>query len=108
MKPKTIELNIGQIKSVADFHETMKNTFGFPDFYGKNIHALIDCLSSLRFPEDAMSLLFLEEDEYLLMEIKGYLLANEQVKDQLVFAVGFVNHRQFLKGRQLSIVISIS
>ncbi|EMH4164457.1 barstar family protein [Pluralibacter gergoviae] len=37
-----------------DFHNEMKILFGFHDFYGKNTHALIDCLTSLRYPEDGM------------------------------------------------------
>ena len=31
-----------------NFHLKMSESFGFPDFYGKNLAALIDCLSDLR------------------------------------------------------------
>lgn len=35
-----------------NFHQKMAETFGFPDFYGKNLAALIDCLSDLRVYDD--------------------------------------------------------
>ncbi len=32
-------------------HDYLKEAFGFPDYYGKNLDALYDCLSDLRNTE---------------------------------------------------------
>lgn len=47
-------------------HEYLKKEFGFPDFYGANVNALIDCWTSLRFPEDGMVEITIEDNEVII------------------------------------------
>ena len=49
------------------FHALSKAAFGFPDFYGNNLDAWIDCLSYLR-DDDAMSSFRLQPDEVLTID----------------------------------------
>ena len=37
------------------FHAVFAEAFGFPAFYGRNMNAWIDCMSSLDSPEDGMT-----------------------------------------------------
>ncbi|WP_442872765.1 barstar family protein [Chitinophaga sp. 212800010-3] len=38
-----MELDFSNINELAQMHQLLKEKFGFPDFYGKNVNALIDC-----------------------------------------------------------------
>jgi hypothetical protein len=38
-----------------DFHDIFNEAFGFPAFYGRNMNAWIDCLTSLDAPADGMT-----------------------------------------------------
>ncbi len=50
------------------FHTESQEKFGFPDFYGRNMDAWIDCLSGLR-DDDGMSSIVLSPDEILVIEV---------------------------------------
>ncbi|HZW14078.1 MAG TPA: barstar family protein [Noviherbaspirillum sp.] len=64
----TVRLDGRTIGNWAAFHDACKAAFGFPDFYGRNMDAWIDCLSSLR-DDDGMSSFVLGADEALEIEI---------------------------------------
>ena len=49
-----IVVDFKRLKSLRELHEYLLAEFEFFDGYGKNIHALIDCLTSLRYPEEGM------------------------------------------------------
>ena len=36
-------------------HDEFDRVFGFPEFYGRTMHAWIDCMSSLSEPDDALT-----------------------------------------------------
>ena len=41
---KTITLDFAEVKTYWEMHECFKKTFRLPDYYGRNIDALWDCL----------------------------------------------------------------
>jgi RNAse (barnase) inhibitor barstar len=51
------------------FHAECQSAFGFPDFYGRNMDAWIDCLSGLR-DAAGMSTFVLNPDEVLRIEVQ--------------------------------------
>ena len=69
-----------------------KEKLGFPDFYGMNWDALIDCLSYLREPEAEMTKVSLEEDEVLLIYCNDLSKAKFNSND-LVDIIEWVNAR---------------
>ena len=71
-------------------HEALARVFLFPDFYGKNGHALIDCWFSLRYPEDEMTGITIDKDESILLEVKGMTRLNHNTI-HFVAAVEAVN-----------------
>jgi hypothetical protein len=54
--------------SSRSFHQTCREAFGFPDFYGMNMNAWIDCLTHLD-EGDGMSRFHLASGETLNIEV---------------------------------------
>lgn len=46
-----IELDFTNCKTIEGLHEMFKETFDFPDYYGRNLDALWDCLTDLSIDE---------------------------------------------------------
>jgi len=63
-----VRLDGSEITDWNAFHTACRTAFGFPDFYGCNMDAWIDCLSSLR-EDDGMSRFRLEGDDMLCIEV---------------------------------------
>ena len=100
-----LSIDFSKINNVIDFHDEMKEIFGFPDFYGKNIHALIDCLSSLRFPEDAMTKIHINMDEVLIIEVINITFSKVDVIKDFIIAIESVNQRSVVKGRLAPLLV---
>ena len=64
----TVSLDGRRIADWKDFHAECQTAFGFPDFYGRNMDAWIDCMSGVR-DGDGMSKFVLNEDETLCIEV---------------------------------------
>lgn len=105
---KVISIDFKKINDISSLHDDFKQKLGFPDFYGKNINALIDCLSSMRFPEEGMSELTLKEDETLILELKDFSNSNMIIINNLLIAIEEVNKREANRGRTASILLSLS
>lgn len=78
------------------FHQECAQVFGFPDFYGRNMNAWIDCLTYVR-EGDGMSRYVLGPDEPLIIEVRGTESLNKRVPevvDALVECAAAVNRRQ--------------
>jgi hypothetical protein len=97
----TARLNTESITDWQSFHEICRETFGFPDFYGMNMDAWIDCMSYL--DEDAgMTRFLLAEGEMLHIEITGTESFNRrlpEIFDALVECSAFVNQRYLNVGQ---------
>jgi barstar (barnase inhibitor) len=58
-----VRIKTEAITDWQSFHESFKREMGFPDFYGMNMNAWIDCLTYLD-EEDGMSRFHLREREH--------------------------------------------
>ena len=83
------------ISSWAAFHTQCEQAFGFPEFYGRNMNAWIDCLSYLR-DNDGMSKFHLTEHEVLQIELQHAEQLRQsapEILEELEFCVGAINER---------------
>ena len=64
----TVQLDGRHMCDWSSFHTESQAKFGFPDFYGRNMDAWVDCLSGLR-DADGMSSIVLAPDETLHIEV---------------------------------------
>jgi len=97
-----IVMNGAQLIGHDGFHETFANTFGFPDFYGRNMDAWIDCMSYLDEPEAGMSKVSVQPGQVVTLRIDDYSHLKEQAPKQwldLLEAAAFVNWRRTEDGR---------
>ncbi len=88
-------IDSAKITDWQSFHRFFAVELGFPDFYGNNMDAWIDCLTYLR-DDDAMSRFILQPDEYLDLEIVGAEAFNRrtpELMDALIECTAFVNQR---------------
>lgn len=97
-----VELDGAALTDWGAFHAASKAAFGFPDFYGNNMDAWIDCLSYLR-DDDAMSSFRLQPDEVLeihLLHAEQLRQRAPQILDELDFCVAAINERYADYGEQ--------
>ncbi len=95
MKTIKIVLATDQILDWESFHYSCKEAFGFPDFYGKNMNAWIDCLSYVD-EDDGMSRLDLSRGDVLNIVVENSAAFKQRVPDvfdALVDCTEFVNQR---------------
>lgn len=97
-----VHLDGTTIDSWNAFHDQCAAVFGFPDFYGRNMNAWIDCLTYVR-EGDGMSRFSLGPDEALVIEIAGTREFNHrapEVFDALTECAASVNLRHVEMGER--------
>jgi RNAse (barnase) inhibitor barstar len=64
-----ISVDCSRIRDWESFHMEFSIVFGFPSFYGKNMDAWIDCMTSLDAPSDGMSTVHCAPGTILIIEL---------------------------------------
>ena len=105
MKAKEININFKNL-SKEGLLKDLKEKLGFPDFFGMNWDALIDCISYMRQPEAAMSEVLLDEDEVLIINCKKLLQANFDTKEFLD-VVQCINDRALSCGDDSQVLLNL-
>jgi RNAse (barnase) inhibitor barstar len=95
-EPTVIRIDCREITDWASFHTTFKRVFGFPDFYGHNGHAWIDCMTDLDAPEHGMTAVHVKAGELLTIYLEHSLELQQypDVLEGLLEMVDFVNSRR--------------
>ena len=97
----TVRLDTTQITNWASFHSFFKEAFGFPDFYGANMNAWIDCMSCLTGDDEGFVKLKLSENEMLHIEItetENFNARQPNILNELIECSAFVNNRYLDRG----------
>ena len=82
-----VTLSLARITDWASFHSVSAEAFGFPDFYGHNNNAWIDCLSYLS-DCDGMSKFALGEGEHLFIHLPDF---EAFLRENVELASGFLD-----------------
>jgi len=61
-----VTLDLSTVKDWSSFHDLFKLKLGFPDFYGRNMNAWIDCMGDIH-QDTGMTNLFLPYDTGLTL-----------------------------------------
>ena len=93
----TVSLDGRKLTDLHALHRECQLAFGLPDFYGRNISALIDCLSGVR-DDDGMSRFVLAADEILEIELGDASMVGHDALAALEDVVDEVNLRHVEAG----------
>ena len=83
-----IEIDFRKIKDWDNFHSVFAEVMGFPDFYGNNNNAWIDCMSYIDDKDAGMSKVTVKPGESLDIIVTGTEKAIESTSE--VF-LGFID-----------------
>jgi RNAse (barnase) inhibitor barstar len=72
-EPVVVQIDCREITDWASFHATFKRRFGFPDFYGHNGNAWIDCMTDFDAPEHGMTTVHVKAGETLTIYLEHSL-----------------------------------
>jgi len=95
-----ITIESSDLVDSARFHSALARAFGFPDFYGNNVSALVDCLGDLDNPSTEMTKIHLLPGQTMVIRVTHLEDCDDrmdQIRPQLTQlndAVAFVNLRR--------------
>ena len=64
-----LPIDVGLISTWSDFHDLFARKLGFPTFYGRNMDAWIDCMTSLDAPNEGLSTVHVPTGSVLTLNI---------------------------------------
>jgi hypothetical protein len=106
-----IAIDCSKILDWPSFHSEFATAFGFPEFYGKNMNAWIDCMTSLDAPEDGMSAFHCLRGSVMTLELQNVERFKEQfphLYSTVIEYSAFVNYRRLKLGEPAVIVFSFN
>lgn len=103
-----VNIAVSQISDWDTFHDVFSTTLGFPEFYGRNMSAWIDCLT-YRDEEDGMASVTVELGDVLTLQLDEGSAFATRCPDQygaMMEAAAFVNWRRIESGSRPIIALS--
>lgn len=86
-------LDAGTWRSAAELHEDVRRTLSFPDPYGRNLAALVDCLAEMPVPEDGGTAL-------VIRRFDAFARAEPALATALLEAIESTSRHHLLFGRR--------
>jgi hypothetical protein len=96
-----IDIDTDRIHDWKSFHEVFKRAMGFPDFYGRNMDAWIDCMTSVDEPQDGMTSVHAPRGGVLVLSLSNATdLASRcpEIYQAILECTAFVNLRRMEVG----------
>ncbi len=97
MKPSVIKIPADKITEWESFHDVFQQVLGFPSFYGRNMNAWIDCMTSVDAAADGLTTVTVLPGEILILEIGDPIDFRNRRPEQyaaLIECSAFVNFRR--------------
>jgi hypothetical protein len=106
---RNVNIDGSRIVDWDSFHDVFSEALGFPAFYGRNLDAWIDCMTSLDSPEDGMSTVHVSPEDVLVLCISGVQELRKrcpEIYNSLIECAAFVNWRRIELGEQAVLALS--
>ena len=108
---RELELDFTEIDNLEKMHNLLMNIFGFPVFYGKNVNALIDCLSDLRVQGEKGETLCdfkIKTEEIIILNCKNFSYKSSIIQNHFITAIESINKREIEIGNIPSIFLNFN
>ncbi len=111
METKIVAVPVDQITDWPTFHEVFQHAFGFPAFYGRNMDAWNDCMTSLDAPDDGMSAITVPRGGLVVLAIDradDFKKRCPEQYDAPIECSASVNYRRMEIGQEAIIALRLS
>jgi hypothetical protein len=105
----TINIDGRLISDWKSFHEVFASVFGFPEFYGRNMNAWIDCMSYLDDPDAGMTSVIGTSSDIVTLRIdhiEDLCRCDQSIYDAIVECSALVNWRRMETGQSPILALS--
>lgn len=89
-----VRIDGSRISDWESFHDVLSEVMGFPEFYGRNMNAWIDCMTSLDEPLDGLTSIHATGAETLTIHISNTNVIPKDIFAGLQECAAFVNWRR--------------
>ena len=106
-----VSIDCSKIRDWNSFHNEFPETFGFPGFYGRNMNAWIDCMTSLDRRGDGMTSVHAAMDDVLTLQLENVRPFRERYPElyaAIIECSAFVNWRRLEVGEPAVLTISFN
>ncbi len=104
-----VRLDTRRITDWNSFHDVFQEAFGFPSFYGRNMNAWIDCMTSLDTPEDGLTSIPAKPGEVIVLQLEHVDDFCRRCPEQyaaIIECAAFVNWRRIDIGEPAVLALS--
>jgi Barstar (barnase inhibitor) len=101
-----VRIDASQLRDWDAFHTIFASAFGFPDFYGRNMNAWIDCMTDLGHPENGMTTVHGSETDPVVVNLTNTDRAPKEILDALVDCAASVNRRSIDAGEPVVLILA--
>ena len=104
-----VKIDTARISDWDSFHAVFANVFGFPSFYGRNMNAWIDCMTSLDEPGEGMTTVHAPPGGVVVIELEQvdtFAVRFPELYSAIVESVAFVNWRRIKIGQDAVLALS--
>jgi hypothetical protein len=106
---RLVKLDTRRITDWDTFHDVFAEAFGFPAFYGRNMNAWIDCMTSLDDPSAGMSDVCAPHGSVVVLELEyvDYFIRRcPEQYEAVIDCAAFVNWRKIETGEPAVLALS--
>lgn len=89
-----VRIDARRITDWESFHDVFAESFGFPEFYGRNLDAWIDCMTCLDEPDSGMSSVHGTSSDSVVIQFDHVNHLPTEIYDAVVECSAFVNYRR--------------
>lgn len=103
---RIVSVDCRRIGDWNSFHDVFAEAFGFPPFYGRNLDAWIDCMTSL---DQTFSAVEVTPGEIVMLQLEEakFLKANQpDILEAILEMSAFVNWRRVEMGETPILIVS--
>ena len=106
-----VEIPGDRIVDSDTFHDVFAEVLGFPEFYGRNMNAWVDCLTYRDAPGDGMAAVNVDPGDVLALQVDGADALRRRCPDlyaALIEGSAFVNWRRIQAGERPILVLAFA